>query len=58
MEAYPGGADIILLPEIPFSWDKVYKKIHQRELMGKKFSLVCVAEGARPLGGRNCDEGI
>jgi 6-phosphofructokinase 1 len=46
-----GGTDIILIPEIPFSWDKVYNKIHKRELMGKKFSLVCVAEGARPKGG-------
>jgi len=46
-----GGADIILIPEIPFSWDKVAEKIHERELMGKRFSLVCVAEGAKPLGG-------
>lgn len=46
-----GGADIILIPEIPFSWEKVAAKIHERELMGKKFSLVCVAEGAKPLGG-------
>jgi ATP-dependent phosphofructokinase / diphosphate-dependent phosphofructokinase len=46
-----GGADIILLPEVPFSWESVYEKIHKRELMGKRFSLVCVAEGAKPLGG-------
>ena len=46
-----GGADIILIPEIPFKWDSVFEKIHERELMGKKFSLVCVAEGARPEGG-------
>ncbi len=46
-----GGADIILIPEIPFSWEKVYDKILKRELMGKKFSLVCVAEGAKPLDG-------
>lgn len=46
-----GGADIILIPEIPFSWDKIAEKIHERELMGKRFSLVCVAEGAKPLGG-------
>ncbi len=47
-----GGADIILIPEIPFSWEKVYDKILKRELMGKKFSLVCVAEGARPVDGQ------
>lgn len=46
-----GGADIILIPEIPFSWNKIYKKIHERQLMGKKFSLVCVAEGAKPIDG-------
>lgn len=46
-----GGADIILIPEIPFSWEKIYDKILKRELMGKRFSLVCVAEGARPADG-------
>ncbi|MBZ0199222.1 MAG: ATP-dependent 6-phosphofructokinase [Ignavibacteriaceae bacterium] len=46
-----GGADIILIPEFPFSWEKVYDKILKRRLMGKKFSLVCVAEGAKPLDG-------
>ncbi len=46
-----GGADIILIPEIPFSWEKVYDKILKRELQGKKFSLVCVAEGAKPMDG-------
>lgn len=46
-----GGADIILIPEIPFSWDSIYAKIRQRELRGKKFSLVCVSEGAKPVGG-------
>ncbi len=46
-----GGADIILLPEFPFSWEKIYDKIKKRELMGKRFSLVCVAEGARAKDG-------
>ena len=52
-----GGADIILIPEIPFSWEKVAEKIHERELMGKRFSLVCVAEGAKPLGGELVTKG-
>ncbi len=52
-----GGADIILIPEIPFSWDKVYDKILKRELMGKKFSLVCVAEGAKPKDGEMVTKG-
>ncbi|NWF51215.1 MAG: ATP-dependent 6-phosphofructokinase [Ignavibacteriaceae bacterium] len=46
-----GGADLILIPELPFIWEKIYDKILERELMGKKFSLVCVAEGAKPKGG-------
>jgi len=41
-----GGADIILLPEFPFTWDEVYQKVMKRNIMGKRFSLVCVAEGA------------
>jgi len=52
-----GGADLILIPEIPFSWDSVYDKIHKRELKGKRFSLVCVAEGAKPIGGELVTKG-
>lgn len=46
-----GGADIILLPEIPFEWEAVYDKVMQRHMQGKKFSLVCVAEGAKAIDG-------
>jgi len=45
-----GGADIILIPEIPFSWDTIYEKVTQRNMMGKRFSIVCVAEGAKAKG--------
>ncbi|MEG8946426.1 6-phosphofructokinase [Rosettibacter firmus] len=45
-----GGADVILIPEIPFEWERVYDKVLMRNMMGKKFSIVCVAEGARPKG--------
>jgi len=45
-----GGADIILIPEIPFSWDKVFEWVLKRS-KGAKFSIVCVAEGAKPAGG-------
>ncbi len=47
-----GGADVILIPEIPFSYDQVCAKIRQREAQGKAFTLVVVAEGARE---RNAD---
>jgi 6-phosphofructokinase 1 len=46
-----GGGDIILIPEIPFDMDKVCDAIHARIGMGKLFSIVVVAEGARPLDG-------
>jgi len=52
-----GGADLILIPEFPFSWESVYDKIHKRELQGKRFSLVCVAEGAKPIGGQLVTKG-
>ena len=46
-----GGADIILIPEIPFHIDRVAAKIFDRERQGKHFSIVVVAEGAFPAGG-------
>lgn len=46
-----GGADVILIPEIPFDYEPICEKIQQREDSGKKFTLVVVAEGARVLGG-------
>jgi 6-phosphofructokinase 1 len=45
-----GGADIILIPEIPFSWDSVFEMVLTRS-RGARFSIVCVAEGAKPHGG-------
>jgi 6-phosphofructokinase 1 len=46
-----GGADVILLPEIPFDIEKVCAKVMDREKRGRRFSLVVVAEGAKPRGG-------
>lgn len=46
-----GGADVILIPEIPYRLEAVTKKIRRRQQDGKKFSLVVVAEGAKPEGG-------
>jgi 6-phosphofructokinase 1 len=42
-----GGAHIILIPEIPFTIECICEKVRERELMGRKFSLVVVAEGAK-----------
>jgi 6-phosphofructokinase 1 len=44
------SADVILIPEIPFSFDAIIKKIHQREKGGSKFTNIVVAEGAREIG--------
>jgi len=44
-----GGADVILIPEIPYDIDSVVRAILNRERRGKRFSIVAVAEGARPL---------
>ena len=41
-----GGADIILLPEIPYDLDAVVKKIKERTRGGSRFSILAVAEGA------------
>jgi len=45
-----GGADIILIPEIPFSWESVFQAVLKRS-KGAKFSIICVAEGAKPKDG-------
>lgn len=41
-----GGADIILLPEIPYDIDKVIDKIEERDKNGSRFTIIAVAEGA------------
>jgi len=44
-----GGADIILIPEIPFDYDKIAEIIKARDAAGDLSSLVVVAEGAKPV---------
>jgi phosphofructokinase-like protein len=46
-----GGGDVILIPEIPFDIEGVCEFILERRKRGKRFSIVVVAEGARPQGG-------
>jgi phosphofructokinase-like protein len=51
-----GGADVILIPEIPFDLGKVCSHIHERKSKGSRFSIVIVAEGAMPAGGEKIYE--
>jgi 6-phosphofructokinase 1 len=46
-----GGADVILIPEIPFRIEKVAEKVNEREIQGHRFSIIVVSEGAKPEGG-------
>lgn len=46
-----GGADVILIPEIPYELDTVISHIEKRSSRGARFSLVVAAEGACPVGG-------
>jgi 6-phosphofructokinase 1 len=45
-----GSADVILIPEIPFSFDSLIRKVNEREKSGSKFTNIVVAEGAVEVG--------
>lgn len=49
--AIAGGADVALIPEIPYSIEKVAAKINQRVDGGRGFAIVVISEGAKPVGG-------
>ncbi len=46
-----GGGDIILLPEIPYEISEIVQVVRKRSRFGRRFSIVVVSEGARPIGG-------
>jgi 6-phosphofructokinase 1 len=46
-----GGADIVLIPEKPFDIDEVCALIKRRQGRGRSFSIIVIAEGAKPKGG-------
>jgi 6-phosphofructokinase 1 len=52
-----GGADIILIPEIPFKIESIYAKISDNELHNKHYSIVVVEEGARAEDGEVISKG-
>ncbi|MEX2582907.1 MAG: ATP-dependent 6-phosphofructokinase [Gemmatimonadota bacterium] len=46
-----GGADVIIIPEIPYRVESIAEKVRQRDRMGRRFSIIVIAEGASPAGG-------
>jgi len=51
MSGVAGGADVILLPEIPYDVDRVIEKIEERSSPSHNFSIIVIGEGSKPLGG-------
>lgn len=56
--AIAGGADVALIPEIPYDINSVAEKIKNRQKRGKNFSVVVVAEGAKPKDGNLVVENV
>lgn len=56
-----GSADVVLIPEIPFSIEKICHALDAKRKEGERFSIIVVAEGAYPVGGkrivRECKSG-
>ncbi len=52
-----GGADIILIPEIPYRREVIHKEVLSRAKQGKRFSLIVAAEGAFEAGGKVIEKG-
>jgi len=53
-----GGAHAILIPEIPFDFDKVAAHVRGREIRGRQYTLVMVAEGAKPKDGQRVVQAV
>jgi 6-phosphofructokinase 1 len=47
-----GGADVVLIPEIPFSIEKICRSLEAKRREGERFSIIVAAEGAYPYGGK------
>jgi 6-phosphofructokinase 1 len=46
-----GGADVILVPELPYRLERIVHKIREREKLGRRFTIVVISEGACPADG-------
>jgi len=45
------GSDVVLIPEIPYRLDKINELLIDRSRQGKRFSIICMSEGAKSTGG-------
>lgn len=52
------GSDVILIPEIPFEIDKICQACLRRSQHGKRYSIICASEGAKPKGGEQIVERV
>lgn len=50
--AVAGGAEICLIPEIPYDVNKILQRLHSRIKFGRGFAIIVIAEGAKPKGGQ------
>lgn len=51
------SSDVILLPEIPFTYESIVKKIEEREAKGREYTMIVAAEGAKEKGGEMVTKG-
>jgi 6-phosphofructokinase 1 len=49
--AIAGGAEVCLIPEIPYDINKIVERLHKRYARGKGHAIIVVAEGAKPING-------
>lgn len=45
------GSDVVIIPEIPYQVDKIAEVCQKRETGGQRYTLICIAEGAKPIDG-------
>lgn len=51
-----GGADVILIPEVPYDLEQICQQIQKANNLGKTYNIVMVAEGVKPISGDEDDE--
>ncbi len=55
MSGIAGGADVVLIPEVPYDPDRIVAKLDRSSASGRKLDVIVIAEGSKPLGGTVSD---